>query len=168
MSAIALIGSVTLFLSEATLKRDFGIVIHGGWNKGKALLYNFLSALTFLLGGIVAYGASFVLDVTFLLPFAAGNFIYIAAADLIPEIKHHDEPRARSSISSRSCPGLGCSGSSIFLRALKRGGMPLQTSFKIYSAISRNVWASILVILTIEKRARRKWHDCENMNALSG
>jgi zinc and cadmium transporter len=72
---------------------DFGIVIHGGWNKGKALLYNFLSALTFLLGGIIAYSASFALDVTFLLPFAAGNFIYIAAADLIPEIKHHDEPR---------------------------------------------------------------------------
>lgn len=32
---------------------------------------------------------------TFLLPFAAGNFIYIAAADLIPEIKHHDEPRGQ-------------------------------------------------------------------------
>jgi zinc and cadmium transporter len=29
-------------------------------------------------------------DVTFLLPFAAGNFIYIAAADLIPEIKHEE------------------------------------------------------------------------------
>jgi len=43
-----------------------------------------------LLGGIVAYGASFTFDVTFLLPFAAGNFIYIAAADLIPEIKHEE------------------------------------------------------------------------------
>jgi zinc and cadmium transporter len=74
---------------------DFGILIHGGWNKRKALLYNFLSALTFLVGGIVAYGASFAFDVTFLLPFAAGNFIYIAAADLIPEIKHHDEPRGQ-------------------------------------------------------------------------
>jgi zinc and cadmium transporter len=71
---------------------DFGILIHGGWNKTRALLYNFLSAITFLVGGIVAYGASFAIDVTFLLPFAAGNFIYIAAADLIPEIKHHDEP----------------------------------------------------------------------------
>jgi zinc and cadmium transporter len=29
------------------------------------------------------------IDVTFLLPFAAGNFIYIAASDLIPEVKHH-------------------------------------------------------------------------------
>ena len=49
-------------------------------------------ALTFLAGGMLAYSASFAVDVTFLLPFAAGNFIYIAAADLIPEIKHHDEP----------------------------------------------------------------------------
>ena len=69
---------------------DFGILIHGGWKKGPALLYNFLSALTFLVGGIVAYGASISFDVTFLLPFAAGNFIYIAAADLIPEIKHEE------------------------------------------------------------------------------
>jgi zinc and cadmium transporter len=69
---------------------DFGILIHGGWKKSKALLYNFASALTFLIGGIVAYGASLTFDVTFLLPFAAGNFIYIAAADLIPEIKHEE------------------------------------------------------------------------------
>jgi zinc and cadmium transporter len=67
---------------------DFGILVHGGWQKGSALVYNFLSALTFLLGGLVAYAASRTIDVTFLLPFAAGNFIYIAAADLIPEIKH--------------------------------------------------------------------------------
>jgi zinc and cadmium transporter len=69
---------------------DFGILIHGGWKKSRALLYNFLSALTFLLGGLFAYAASYTADVTFLLPFAAGNFIYIAAADLIPEIKHEE------------------------------------------------------------------------------
>jgi zinc and cadmium transporter len=73
---------------------DFGILIHGGWKKRKALLYNLLSALTFLLGGLVAYSASFTFDVTFLLPFAAGNFIYIAAADLIPEIKQNEDARA--------------------------------------------------------------------------
>jgi zinc and cadmium transporter len=65
---------------------DFGVLIHGGWKKGKALLFNVLSALTFLLGGLVAYAASFRLDVSFLLPFAAGNFMYIAASDLVPEI----------------------------------------------------------------------------------
>lgn len=69
---------------------DFGILIHGGWNKRRALAYNFLSALTFLVGGLVAYAASFAIDVTFLVPLAAGNFIYIAAADLIPEIKRED------------------------------------------------------------------------------
>ena len=67
---------------------DFGILIHGGWTKGIALLYNFLSAMTFLVGALVAYGASRTIDVTFPLSFAAGNFIYIAAADLVPEIKH--------------------------------------------------------------------------------
>jgi zinc and cadmium transporter len=66
---------------------DFGVLVHGGWGRTRALLFNFLSGLTFLLGGIVSYIASFSIDVTFLLPLAAGNFIYIAASDLIPEVK---------------------------------------------------------------------------------
>jgi zinc and cadmium transporter len=65
---------------------DFGILVHGGLSRRRALLFNFGSALTFLLGGLLAYAASFALDVRWLLPFAAGNFIYIAASDLIPEI----------------------------------------------------------------------------------
>jgi zinc and cadmium transporter len=76
---------------------DFGILVHGGWGKGRALLYNFLSALTFLAGGLVTYAASLTFDVTFLLPFAAGNFIYIAASDLIPEVKH-EESLARGAV----------------------------------------------------------------------
>jgi len=67
---------------------DFGILIHGGWDKYKALLFNFFSALTIILGGLLTYFISNSIDVTFLLPFAAGNFIYIASSDLIPEIKH--------------------------------------------------------------------------------
>lgn len=66
---------------------DFAVLIHGGWSKSGALLYNFLSGLTFLAGGLVVYGASATVDVDFLVPFAAGNFLYIGAADLIPEIK---------------------------------------------------------------------------------
>jgi len=68
---------------------DFGVLVHGGWERGRALFYNVLSALTFLIGGLVAYGASARLDVSFLVPFAAGNFIYIGASDLIPEVKSH-------------------------------------------------------------------------------
>ena len=66
---------------------DFAILVYGGWSKTRALLYNFLSALTFLVGALVAYAASAQMEVTFLIPFAAGNFLYIGAADLIPEIK---------------------------------------------------------------------------------
>tara|TARA_R110001592_G_scaffold363372_2_gene686225 strand:+ start:102812 stop:103552 length:741 start_codon:yes stop_codon:yes gene_type:complete len=69
---------------------DFGVLIHGGWGKRKALIFNVLSALTFLLGGLLTYTLSFNIDVDFLIPFAAGNFIYIGASDLIPELKEHD------------------------------------------------------------------------------
>jgi zinc and cadmium transporter len=73
---------------------DFGVLVHGGWGKGRALLYNTISALAFLVGGLVAYAAASRIDVSFLVPFAAGNFIYIGAADLIPEVKAHAKPRA--------------------------------------------------------------------------
>jgi zinc and cadmium transporter len=66
---------------------DFGVLLHGGWQRRQALFYNVLSGVTFLAGGIIAYAASFRLDVSFLVPLAAGNFIYIGASDLIPEIK---------------------------------------------------------------------------------
>jgi len=76
---------------------DFGILIQGGWNKYRALTANFISALTIVFGGIIAYILSGEINTTFLLPFAAGNFMYIAAADLIPEIKHETNIK-RSSI----------------------------------------------------------------------
>ncbi len=68
---------------------DFGVLIHGGFKKNRALLFNFFSGFTFLIGGLIAYSASTKFDVAFLLPFAAGNFIYIAASDLVPEINKH-------------------------------------------------------------------------------
>jgi zinc and cadmium transporter len=68
---------------------DFGVLLYGGFGPGKALLLNYLSAVTVVIGGV----AGFLLygwiggSMTFLLPFAAGNFIYIASTDLIPEIR---------------------------------------------------------------------------------
>jgi zinc and cadmium transporter len=73
---------------------DFGVLVHGGWEKRKALFFNLLSALTFLLGGLAAYVVSFRFDVSFLVPFAAGNFLYIGASDLIPEVKKHENLKA--------------------------------------------------------------------------
>lgn len=68
----------------------YGVLLHGGWSKGNAVLVSVASSLTFLVGGIFAYAASVRADVSFLVPFAAGNFLYIAASDLVPEVnKHH-------------------------------------------------------------------------------
>lgn len=73
---------------------DFAVLVHGGWSKRRALLLNFLSALTFLAGSLIAYAVSFAINVAWLVPFAAGNFLYIGASDLVPEIKQHPSARA--------------------------------------------------------------------------
>lgn len=65
---------------------DFGLLLHSGWDRRSALLFNLLSALLFLGGALVAYAAAGTVDVAVLLPFAAGNFLYIAAADLVPHL----------------------------------------------------------------------------------
>ncbi len=73
---------------------DFGVLVYGGLKKAKALLLNFLSALTAIAGGIIGWVfAEGIGDrIIYLLPLAAGSFIYIAATDLIPEIKcSHDK-----------------------------------------------------------------------------
>jgi len=74
---------------------DFGVLVYGGFKKNKALFLNFISAITVVFGGMVGFLVSEKIgeSVIFLLPFAAGNFIYIASADLIPEIKQKKEPK---------------------------------------------------------------------------
>jgi len=68
---------------------DFGVLIYGGFSKKKALILNFLVALTAVLGGLIGFFISNMVDDVklFILPFAAGGFLYIAASDLIPEIR---------------------------------------------------------------------------------
>lgn len=66
---------------------DFAILVHSGWNARTALRWNFISALTFPLGAVLAWLISRSLPVGGLVLFACGNFLYIAASDLVPEIK---------------------------------------------------------------------------------
>lgn len=68
---------------------DFGVLIHAGFSRAKALVLNYIVAITVILGGIVGYFAAFYIDgiIAYLLPIAAGGFIYIAASDLMPEIR---------------------------------------------------------------------------------
>ncbi len=67
---------------------DFAVLLHSGFSKFKALLYNFFSALTSILGAFIGF---FVFDkISFIIPFvvafAAGGFIFISASDLLPKI----------------------------------------------------------------------------------
>lgn len=63
---------------------DFGIMLYAGFKRAKALLFNFISALFAFLGALIIL--YFKVKFIYLLPFAAGGFIYIAASDLIPEL----------------------------------------------------------------------------------
>lgn len=68
---------------------DFAVLIHSGYSKRKALYLNFISALAAVLGLVIAiiFGNLAENFVSWILPIAAGGFIYIAVADLIPELK---------------------------------------------------------------------------------
>jgi zinc and cadmium transporter len=72
---------------------DFGVLLHGGFEKSKALLVNFLTSLSAIFGVLVVFFlyAKFNYLANFLIPFAAGNFIYIAGSDLIPELHKETE-----------------------------------------------------------------------------
>ena len=146
MSALALVGSLTLVLSERALERLLmplvafaagsligGAFLHmipvglaqfaGGdsfflwvllgfftffvleqflhWHHSHRARQSGRQPMTYLIllgdglhnfiGGLVAYFAAARIDVAFLVPFAAGNFIYIGASDLVPEVKRHQE-----------------------------------------------------------------------------
>lgn len=68
---------------------DFGIMIHHGLSIPKAIFYNFLSALTSVLGVVFIFLLNLDFSV-YLVPVTAGGFIYLAVADLIPELHRHD------------------------------------------------------------------------------
>ena len=71
----------------------FGVLLHGGWSRWSAVLVSFVSSLTFLVGGVFTWALSSQADLSFLAPFAAGNFLYIGASDLIPEVNRHHRLR---------------------------------------------------------------------------
>jgi zinc and cadmium transporter len=74
---------------------DFSILLHSGYSRMKALVFNILASLTTVIGGVVAYyslqDAQAV--VPYVLAVAAASFIYIAVADLIPGLHQRTEAR---------------------------------------------------------------------------
>lgn len=74
---------------------DFGILLHAGFTKRRALFFNFLSATAAILGTAVALlvGSKLESLSAVMLPFTAGGFIYIAGSDLLPELQKELEPK---------------------------------------------------------------------------
>lgn len=86
---LGLATSIAVFLHEIPHELgDFSILIHGGFEKGRALFVNFVSALVSLLGAVFTFLlSSYVPNLQMILvPIATGGFIYVAGSDLIPEL----------------------------------------------------------------------------------
>lgn len=68
---------------------QFAILVHGGWTRAKALLYNFFSALTAIAGAllVLVFSQDSAAAPTLLLALGAASFVYVAMSDLIPELQ---------------------------------------------------------------------------------
>lgn len=91
--ALGIASSFAVILHEIPQEiSDFSILLSKGLTSKKALYYNFLVSLTTIFGALMAFAFSNFLQQ--ILPYAlgivAGNFIYIALSDLVPEIHEHD------------------------------------------------------------------------------
>jgi len=95
---LGIITTLAVFLHELPAEiGDFSVMIHAGWNRMKIIGANLVSALATFIGALAVYFFSLngaTVDDPLLAPIvalAAGGFLYIAAADLIPELKHEIE-----------------------------------------------------------------------------
>lgn len=82
---------------------DFASMLHGGFSKQKALLYNFLAGIVAIFGALIVLVLDKnIVDLTsYLIPFAAGGFIYVASADIIPEL--HKSTKVSHSVLQLFC-----------------------------------------------------------------
>ena len=67
------------------------MLVHGGWDRRRALRWNLISGALFPIGALSAWAATWRWNPAPLALFGAGNFLYIAASDLVPEIKVHPD-----------------------------------------------------------------------------
>jgi zinc and cadmium transporter len=85
--------SIAVLLHEVPQEMgDYGVLLHSGLSRGRAIAWNLASAAVALIGAgvVLAFGTRFAAFSAALVPFAAGGFIYIAASDLIPRLR--EEP----------------------------------------------------------------------------
>jgi|CXWL01.1.fsa_nt_gi zinc and cadmium transporter len=95
--AVGLATTVAVFIHEIPQEvADFSVLLAGGMSPKKAIRFNILSAMASLLGALLAFFFSMQIEgaLPALVAVTAGGFMYIAAADLIPEI-HKERDRAK-------------------------------------------------------------------------
>ncbi len=102
--------STTLAVMLHEMPHEIGnvaVLLHAGYSRKKALFYNFLSGTASIIGALlVLVSASWSSSISsYMLPFAAGNLLYIAGSDLIPEL--HKETKAWNSLGQLACILLG-------------------------------------------------------------
>lgn len=86
---------------------DFAILLESGFSRAKAFVFNVLSSLTTVIGGILAYFGLAAAEeaIPYVLAVAASSFIYIAVADLIPGL--HKRLEFRATVQQLVLIGLG-------------------------------------------------------------
>jgi zinc and cadmium transporter len=97
---IGMATTLTVILHEIPQEiSDFGILVHAGFTARKALWLNFYAALTAILGTVITLLAGSAIESlsNYVLPVAAGGFIYLAGTDLMPEL-NKDRSRTNSLI----------------------------------------------------------------------
>lgn len=87
---------------------DFSLLIYGGFKSSKALFFNLLSALTAILGAltVILLATNYSQLTSYLLPIAAGNFLYIATSDLFPELRKRRSLKSTITQSALICTGV--------------------------------------------------------------
>ena len=93
---IGIITTISIIFHEIPQEiSDFSLLLHGGFSKIKALIFNFLSGSIAFIGGLFGY---FLLSentqiLPFFLAFTAGNFIYLSLVDILPELDKKKKER---------------------------------------------------------------------------
>ncbi|MDP4012038.1 MAG: ZIP family metal transporter [Candidatus Nanoarchaeia archaeon] len=88
-TALGVVTTIAIIMHEVPHEiSDFFVLIYGGFSRAKALFYNFLVAMTHFVGVAAVYlvYSQSQNSIVYLLPIATGAFLYVAMADLMPEL----------------------------------------------------------------------------------
>ncbi len=93
---VGIVTTISIFAHEIPQEiGDFSVLLHSGYTKVKALLYNFYSALASVIGGVVGYFAFTTLEfvIPYVVAIAAGGFVYIALTHIVPALHNHKDSK---------------------------------------------------------------------------